>query len=367
MRVYLLIMVLSAAVTYLTVPAVLHFALATGAISRVRGRDVHVVPIARFGGVAMFLGLLTAFLAAAHIPFLADIFAAGSSAWGILYGAGLMCAVGALDDLWELTWYAKLAGEVLAAGVMAWFDVQLLSLPLLGLTVGSQKLALVGTVIVVVAVVNAVNFIDGLDGLAAGVIGISALAFFVYTYFLIRESSPGDYASVASVAASALVGMCAGFLPHNFHPAKIFMGDSGALTLGTIISGAAIVVTGQIDPANLTADYAIPAVMPLLVPVLILFIPLFDMTWAVVRRLARGQSPFAADAGHLHHRLLRRGHSHRKAVLILYLWAGVFSFTAVSFVIFPARYVVFPALAVLAVSLLVSMKALEVKNGVAGR
>lgn len=336
-------MLLSGVITYLLVPAILHLALSVGAITQVRGRDVHKVPIARLGGIAMYFGLVITFVIAAQIPFLANTFMRGSAAWGILIGAGAMCLLGVIDDIWELRWYAKLAGEVLAAAIMAWFGVQLLSVPLLGLTIGSERLTLFSTIFVVLVAANAVNFIDGLDGLAAGVVAIAALAFFGYTYYLARVSSPGDYASVGAAVVAVLFGICIGFLPHNFHPARIFMGDSGALMLGTVIVGASITVTGQIDPANLTGRMAIPAFMPLFVPILILLIPLIDMSWAVIRRLCRGQSPFTADAGHLHHRLLRRGHSHLNAVLILYLWALVGSFSAVSGVIFPARIVLLPS------------------------
>ncbi|MDR6939976.1 MraY family glycosyltransferase [Arcanobacterium hippocoleae] len=343
MRVYLLMMLLAGVITYLLVPLILHLALSLGAITQVRGRDVHTVPIARLGGVAMFLGLAFTFVIASQIPFLAQTFIKGSGAWGVLFGAGAMCLLGAIDDIWELRWYAKLAGEILAAAIMAWFGVQLLSVPLLGLTIGSDRLTLFSTIFVVLVAANAVNFIDGLDGLAAGVVGIAALAFFGYAYYFVRESSPGDYASVGAAVVAVLVGICLGFLPHNFHQARIFMGDSGALMLGSVIAGASITVTGQIDPANLTARMAIPAFMPLFVPILVLSIPLIDMSWAVIRRVSHGKSPFEADAGHLHHRLLRLGHSHVNAVLILYLWAAVGSFNAVTFVIFPARFVIIPA------------------------
>lgn len=343
MRVYLLLMLISAVVTYLLVPLILRIALSVGAITQVRGRDVHTVPIARLGGVAMYFGLVITFVIASRIPFLANSFANGFAAWGVLCGAGAMCLIGVIDDIWELRWYAKLAGEILAAALMAWFGVQLISIPFLGLTIGSARLTLFITIFVVLVAANAVNFIDGLDGLAAGVVGIAALAFFIYAYYLVRESSPGDYASIGAMVVAALVGICLGFLPHNFHQAKIFMGDSGALMLGTVIAGAMITVTGQIDPADLTARMAIPAFMPLFVPILVLLIPIIDTSWAVIRRVSHGKSPFEADAGHLHHRLLRRGHSHVNAVLILYLWAAVSSFSAISFVIFPARIVLIVA------------------------
>ncbi|WP_216380681.1 MraY family glycosyltransferase [Arcanobacterium phocae] len=339
MRAYLLIMVIAGIVTYLLVPLVHRISLASGAITEIRARDVHTVPIARLGGVAMYLGFVISLVIASQIPYFHDVLGDNSMAWAVVAGAGIICCVGVIDDIYELSWYAKLAGQMLAAGVMVWFGVQLVSVPLLGLTVGSARLTLFVTIIAVVVVVNAVNFIDGLDGLAAGVVGIAALAFFAYTYYLTRENSPGDFTSVATALVAALVGICIGFLPHNFHPAKIFMGDSGALMLGTIIAGASIVVTGQIDPAAANTPEAIPAYMPLIVPLLILIIPLVDLVWGVVRRVAQGRSPFSADAGHLHHRLLRHGHSHTHAVLVLYMWTAVASFSAVAAVAFPLKWV----------------------------
>lgn len=335
MRVYLLIMVIAAAITFLLVPVARRLALALGAITEVRARDVHSFPIPRLGGVAMYAGFVGSFLVASQIPYLSRVLEVGSAAWGVLIGAGLMCLVGAIDDVWELDWYAKLAGEVLAAGVMAWQGVQLVTVPVMGLTVGSSRLTMFITVVAVVLVANAVNFVDGLDGLAAGIAGIAAAAFFVYSYALARNGSPDDYASFACVVVAALVGICAGFLPHNFHRARIFMGDSGALMLGVLIAAAGILVTGQIDPANTSTGYALPAAMPILVPIAVILLPLIDLVWAVVRRMARGQSPFQADAGHLHHRLLRLGHSHAGAVLVLYMWAAIASFTCVALVRFP--------------------------------
>lgn len=340
MRVYLLVMILAAAITYLMVPALRRLALKMGAVSQIRARDVNTIPIPRLGGVAMYLGLLLSLLIASQIPYLYWVFRPGSGAWGVLIGAGLMCLVGALDDIWQLDWYTKLAGEVLAAGVMAWQGVQLMSIPLMGLTVGSSRMSLFVTIIVVLVVVNAVNFMDGLDGLAAGIVGIAGLAFFTYSYYLARDASSDNYAAVSSAVVAALVGVCVGFLPHNFHPARIFMGDSGAYMLGVVIAGAGILVTGQIDPANTSVGHALPAYMPILVPAVVILLPLIDLVWAVVRRLAKGQSPFHADAGHLHHRLLRRGHSHSGAVLVLYIWAAIASFGGVAMVVWPAKYVI---------------------------
>lgn len=354
MRVYLLIMLLAAVVTYVLVPVVLRVAIKVGAINKLRARDVHTTPIPRLGGVAMYLGLLVSFIVASQIPYLSRVLASGSGAWGVVIGAGVMCLVGTIDDIVELDWYTKLAGEILAAGIMAWQGVQLITFPVMGLTVGSSRLTLFLTIIIVVIVANAVNFMDGLDGLAAGIVAIAGFSFFIFSYFLTRNASPGDYASVACAVVAGLVGICVGFLPHNFHPAKIFMGDSGALMIGVMIAGAGILVTGQIDPANTAVGYSLPAWIPIMVPIAVILLPLIDFVWAVVRRMAKGQSPFHADAGHLHHRLLRRGHSHGGAVLILYMWAAIASFSCVFYVIFPPKFVVPIALVCVVVAVIIT-------------
>jgi UDP-GlcNAc:undecaprenyl-phosphate GlcNAc-1-phosphate transferase len=184
----------------------------------------------------------------------------------------------------------------------------------------------------VVIAINAVNFVDGLDGLAAGMIGIGGAAFLVYTYVLARDASPGDYSSLATMILAALVGACLGFLPHNVHPARIFMGDSGAMVLGLTIAAAAIIVTGQVDPQIVGERERIPAIVPLVLPIMVVAVPLADMVLAVIRRTIRGESPWAPDAHHLHHQLLRYGHSHRWAVAVLYIWTAVLSFGTVSLV-----------------------------------
>ena len=268
MKVYLLVMAIAAATTYVAVPIIRHIALVGNALTPVRARDVHSTPIPRLGGVAMFFGLFSAISVASTIPYLSDVI--DSSAWAVVLGAGLVCLLGVVDDLWELDWMTKLAGQILAAGVMAWQGVQLLTFPVAGLTIGSSRLSLISTVIVVVAAINAVNFVDGLDGLAAGIIGIGSTAFFLYTYVLTRATSPGSYSSLAATIVAALIGVCVGFLPHNFNPATIFMGDSGAMQLGLVSAASTIIVTGQIDPGSFDGSRALPAFMPILLPLAVL-------------------------------------------------------------------------------------------------
>lgn len=333
MRVYLLIMLIAAAVTYLTTPMARWLAIRTGAVTAVRARDVHTVPTPRLGGVAMLLGFAVALLFASRMPFLSGVFAGSHAAWAILAGGALVCLLGVADDIWDLDWVTKLVGQVLAAGIMAWQGVQLVTIPIAGLTIGSSRLSLFATVILVVIAVNAVNFVDGLDGLAAGVIAIGGTAFFVYTYLLARNASPGDWSSLATLVVAALVGVCLGFLPHNFYPARIFMGDSGAMLIGLVLAGASIIVTGQIDPKVVSARQSLPAFLPIVLPAAVMLLPLVDMTLAVFRRLRAGHSPFHADRMHLHHRLLALGHSHRRAVAIMYVWTAVCAFGAAALVV----------------------------------
>lgn len=339
MRVYLLLVLVSASVTFLATPLARFLAQRAGALTPLRDRDVHVVPTPRLGGVAMFAGLSAAFVVASQMGFLEGVFASSNQAWAILAGAGLVCLLGVADDIWDVDWMTKLVGQVLAAGLIAWQGVQLITFPIAGLTIGSARLSLGVTVLVVVVAINAVNFVDGLDGLAAGMIAIGGTAFFLYTYLLTRSASPGDYSDLATMVMAAVVGACLGFLPHNFFPARIFMGDSGAMLLGLTVAAAAIVVTGNIDPATLSQRQAFPAFLPIILPVAVLLVPLIDMALAVVRRVAAGHSPFHPDRGHLHHRLMDRGHSHRRAVLLLYMWTGVFAFGAAALAVVPAAVV----------------------------
>ncbi len=331
MREYLLVFVVAAAVTYAATPFVRWLAFATGAITAVRDRDVHTHPIPRLGGVAMLLGFMAALLVAHRLPYLSQIFQGGEMI-GVLIGALIVCAVGVLDDIRELDWLTKLAGQMLAAGVMAFQGVQLLSLPLFGVTVLPASVLITITIFTVIISTNAVNFIDGLDGLAAGVVAIAGVAFFSYSYLLSRSYDPPNVFSSATFITAALVGVCVGFLPHNFHPARLFMGDSGSLMLGLLLAAATISMTGNIDPGAQTGgNPSVAILLPIVLPLAILSLPLLDVLLAVIRRTRAGRRPWHPDAEHLHHRMLRLGHTHVQAVLVLYLWAAVVALGVVSF------------------------------------
>ncbi|MDR1427713.1 MAG: undecaprenyl/decaprenyl-phosphate alpha-N-acetylglucosaminyl 1-phosphate transferase [Bifidobacteriaceae bacterium] len=339
MKYYLLLGLLAAIVTFATVPLVRWAARKMGAITPVRERDVHTVPTPRLGGVAMLIGVAIGMAVASTIPFLRPIFGQGERGpWAVLGAGALMCLLGAADDLWDLDWVTKLCGQVLAAGLLAWQGIQLITFPIAGLTVSSSRFSLMVTIIVVVVAINAVNFVDGLDGLAAGLVAIGAGAFFAYTYLLSVETGASSYASLAALILALIVGVCVGFLPYNWHPSSIFMGDSGSMFLGLLFAAATIAVTGQIDPLGAQRQ-AFPAFLPILLPVLVLALPLLDVVLAVFRRVRSGKSPFHADRMHLHHRLLRLGHSQRRAVLIMYLWTALVAVSGAALAVFTARRV----------------------------
>ncbi|WP_431220682.1 MraY family glycosyltransferase [Leifsonia xyli] len=298
----------------------------------IRARDVHTRPTPRLGGVAMFLGILVAFgvswLLSSQFGVLGLIFSDQGPILAILGASLLIVVLGVADDLWDLDWMTKLAGQFVAAGLVAWLGVQIYSLPIGGLTVGSPVMSIIITLFAIVLVMNAINFIDGLDGLVAGVALIANGTFLVYTYLLQREISPQNYFSLAGVIAAILVGACAGFLPLNWHPAKMFMGDAGALLIGLLMATSAISVTGTINPETLQTlgrSSLVPAFIPIILPFAVLIVPLLDFGLAVIRRLRAGKSPFSADRKHLHHRLLDMGHTHLHAVLIFYAWTAVLS------------------------------------------
>lgn len=333
---YILAGVISAAVTF-------GFAFATWKLSTryrlypsIRERDVHSIPTSRLGGVAMFLGIVVAFAVASQVSWFHLVFAKPGQVFAILGAALIIVVIGVADDIWDLDWLTKLTGQLIAAGLLVWQGVQLLTLPVGGVIVVPPVLGLVLTVIAVVLVMNAVNFIDGLDGLVAGVAIIANGVFFIYSYLLARNVGEAEYFNLASLITAVLIGACVGFLPLNWHPAKLFMGDSGALLVGLLMATSAISVTGQIDPNSLQSGRLLaPAFIPILLPLAILLVPLLDFMLAVTRRIRAGKSPFSADRKHLHHRLMDMGHTHLHAVLIFYSWTAVVSIGVLSFLFIP--------------------------------
>jgi UDP-GlcNAc:undecaprenyl-phosphate GlcNAc-1-phosphate transferase len=321
----MLMLVISAVVTFALSYFVLKAGLKYKLYPQIRDRDVHTRPTPRLGGIAMFGGVVLAFAVASFLPFFHVVFANPGPVLAILGACALTVAVGVADDMWDLDWTIKLAAQIAVASLVAWQGVQILSVPIGGITVGSPYVSMIVTILVIVLVMNAVNFIDGLDGLVAGVAIIANGVFLIYSYLLARLTSPSNYFNLASLIAAVLVGVCLGFLPFNWHRARMFMGDAGSMLVGLLMATSAIAVTGQIDPDELGRSQLLPAFLPIVLPFAILILPLVDFSLAVIRRLAAGKSPFAADRKHLHHRLLDMGHSHLQAVLIFYAWTAVIS------------------------------------------
>ncbi|WP_457030587.1 MraY family glycosyltransferase [Kitasatospora sp. P5_F3] len=341
MREYLLVLFVTAAVTYLLTGPVRKFAIVAGAMPPVRARDVHREPTPRLGGIAMFGGLCAGLMVASQLTHLGNLFIQSADIRALLAGAGIMWLLGVLDDKWGVDALVKLGGQMIAAGVMVWQGVTVISIPVPGVGPVSvtPTMGMVISVTLVVVMVNAVNFIDGLDGLAGGMVCIAAMAFFLYSYRLWYGYGIND-AAPAVLFSAVLIGMCLGFLPHNLHPARIFMGDSGSMMLGLMLAVAAISITGRVDPdlitdqtgsQTATVHELVPIYIPLLLPLTVIALPLADLLLAVVRRTWAGKSPFTADKQHLHHRLLEVGHSHSRAVLIMYFWAALIAFGTVAF------------------------------------
>jgi UDP-GlcNAc:undecaprenyl-phosphate/decaprenyl-phosphate GlcNAc-1-phosphate transferase len=348
MREYILVFLVSAAVTYLLTVVAREIAIRAGAVAKVRDRDVHDEPIPYLGGLAMLGGLVAAYLIARELPFLSNSSPIVFRDAGIVLIAGaLICAVGVLDDLFELDALTKLGGQVLAAGFLIAFGIQFTWVPYAEDKIFSldpaQTAVLTG--LVVIATMNAVNMVDGLDGLAAGVVGIGALSFFLFGYQLTRTNNV-ERATTAGFLSVALAGACLGFLIHNFHPARLFMGDSGSMLIGLVLSASAVSLSGQFQPSDLSRGGSgapsslLPILLPLLLPISLLIVPLADLVLAVVRRGWAGRSPFAPDKQHLHHRLLEIGHSQRRAVLIMWLWAALVAFGTVLASLYSGLWVV---------------------------
>ncbi len=325
---YVLTLLVTAAVTYLLTPLVRRGAIAVGAMHEARDRDVHVVPIPLLGGLAIFGGLAVGLMVASELSPLRTVLVGNRTAAGLLLAGGVIVIVGAIDDRWGLSPISKLAGQAAAGAILVWSGAQLGWLPLPGngtlILSSNQSTAL--TIFFVVATINAVNFIDGLDGLAAGIVCIAAVAFFAYYYRLTQVYTLPEQAGPA-LASAILAGACLGFLPHNFYPARIFMGDTGSMLLGLLLAYVPISSIASLGYADTlrTAVNRFPEILPLLLPATILVIPYADLLLAVVRRTRAGLSPLAPDRKHLHHRLLDIGHSHRSSVLIMYLWAALFA------------------------------------------
>ncbi|MEI6622067.1 MAG: MraY family glycosyltransferase [Actinomycetes bacterium] len=330
MREYLLCLLATATITYLTTPIARRLAIRSGAMAEVRDRDIHDKPTPRWGGLAMFWGMLGGLVFASQLPRMSEVFESERQVVALLAGATIVVMLGLADDKWGLDAPTKYAGQVLAAGSMALLGIQVLWIPIGGTLLLDPMTSVLLTVLLVVLTVNAVNFVDGLDGLAAGIVGIAALALFAYSY-LLSVNFQIERATLATLICAILAGMCLGFLPHNINPARIFMGDTGSMLIGLLLAASMITLTGRVDPSSLEETELLPTLLPLLLPAAVIAVPLLDVALAVVRRTRARRSPFTADKQHLHHRLLELGHSQKRAVGLMHAWTALIAFSAVSF------------------------------------
>lgn len=320
----------AAAVTAVLVPPVAMLGRRLGAVRWRSGEGPAAgcggsrVPV--LGGLAMFGGLLAALAFAAPLDAFAEVFSSTSEPVGLLVGAAALVVLGVLDDLLDLSAAFKLAGQLVAATLVAALGLQLqfFWLPGLGVVALSTDLGLVLTVIFLVAFINIVNLVDGLDGLAAGVSGIGAAAFLLYA--LRGGGAASSLLSSATLLAVITIGLSVGFLVHNWYPARIFMGDTGSMLLGLLLGASGVAHVGR-SSSPTTAEFV--ASVPLVVPLIVLAVPVLDTVLTILRRLRNDQPVTRADLGHLHHALVASGHPHRRAVLVLYGWSLAAGFAVV--------------------------------------
>ncbi len=349
MKVYLAIVAITALISFALTPMARMLGVRGRVYTPSRKRDMHRAPIPKLGGAAMAIAVIIVMGAASIVPFLSGIYQAPML--GILLAIVVVLVMGVADDLWDLHWIIKFAGQVIAAGIVAAAGIRVEAMPVGWIHVDNEIAQIVITIFVIVLTINAFNFIDGLDGLAAGVAVIGGSAFFIYSYILTRTINAYDYSNLATLLTALLIGACLGFLPFNFHPARIFMGEVGAQLIGLLMATAAVAVTADLGALEGFRFRNIPAYMPILLPLAVMLLPLLDLLLAVLRRTARRSSPFTADRGHIHHKLVDGGYTHRQAVLLLYLWTFVVGYGAVSLTYFPSGIVI--AVTLIAMGLLV--------------
>jgi UDP-GlcNAc:undecaprenyl-phosphate GlcNAc-1-phosphate transferase len=331
---YLIVGAAAALITFVTTPVVALVARRVGWMAEPNERTVHTRPIPDVGGIALFLGFAGAFALSRLMNVFDPLFARNFEPRGILFAAAAMFLLGLVDDVRDISAPAKVAGTVVAAVILVYYGVTMFRfrLPFIGVWFLSDDWIPLITVLWVLGMTTAINLIDGLDGLAAGVVAIGAFCFFLYSQRL-NELDLLTPPNLGPLVAIITVGICVGFLPHNFNPARIFMGDGGALLLGLLLAVSTSVVGGRADPNK---PRQLPGqgfffFAPLFVPLFILGVPILDTLFAILRRARRGQGLASADKKHLHHRLMEMGHGQRRTVLILWLWTALLS----AFVLYP--------------------------------
>jgi UDP-GlcNAc:undecaprenyl-phosphate GlcNAc-1-phosphate transferase len=314
----------AALVTLLTTPLFRRLSFKVGAVQAPDERRVHTRPTALLGGAAILLGFLAGMFVGWRDDSFEEMFTASTVPLGVVLAALVMFAVGQVDDLREVSPPAKAAGTVLAGSILSISGVSILffRIPFAGLVSLSPDWSALLTVLWVLGMTTAINYIDGLDGLAAGICAIAAAALLVYCERLLGVDAIGPD-NAGPLVAAAVLGACIGFLPHNFHPARIFMGDAGALLLGLLLAAITIIVGGNTDTPFSGQTFFFFA--PLFIPLVILGVPIVDAGFSIVRRASRGSNVTVADKDHLHHRLMRLGHGQRRSVLILWTWTVLLS------------------------------------------
>ena len=331
---YLFIGVIAALVTFVSTPFVVKLATRMNWVVEPDERRVHKVPTPDVGGIAMFLGFIVALAIAWKMGRFSPVFDNNSEPLGVLLAAIVIFATGLVDDIREISSPAKVTGTVIAGLVLVFFGATLFyfRVPFLDVFVLSNDWIPLITILWLMGMSQAINLIDGLDGLAAGIVAIAAASFFLYSR---RLDDLGALAqpNMGPLIAIIALGVCLGFLPHNFNPAKIFMGDSGALFLGLLMAVSTSVVGGRADPNSqtYTPGQTYFFLAPLFIPLFILGVPILDTLFAIIRRAVKRQGVATADKGHLHHRLMNLGHGQRRSVLILWLWTTILS----GFVLYP--------------------------------
>jgi UDP-GlcNAc:undecaprenyl-phosphate GlcNAc-1-phosphate transferase len=295
--------------------------LKVGYVAEPGERKVHENVTPYGGGGAMLVGFCVALIAAFLVPTLRNVITSSHEMLGVLLAAGVIFVVGVLDDFREMSAPAKVAGQFLAASILYFSGATMyqLKLPFAGFIVLGPSVLPIITAVWVFALSNAVNLIDGLDGLAAGIVAIASGTLCVYGLRL-EHLGLLPATNVGPLIAALTCGICIGFLRDNFHPAKLFMGDAGALMLGLLMSASTMVIGGRTPP---TSGVTFFFFAPLLIPVFILGVPLADAVWAFARRTVSGQGFHTPDKLHVHHRLMRLGHGHRRTVIILWSWTAL--------------------------------------------
>ena len=327
--VYVVVLLVGALVTLVANRPARVIALRVGYTAQPDDRKVHQKVTPYGGGAAMLVGFCVALVVAVAIPSLRTVITSSHEILGVLLATGVIFVVGVVDDFREMSAPAKVAGQVLAASILYFSGCTMyqLKLPFAGFIVLGPSVLPVITAVWVFALSNAVNLIDGLDGLAGGIVAIASGTLCVYGLRL-EDLGLLPVTNVGPLIAALTCGICLGFLRDNFHPAKLFMGDAGALMLGLLMSASTMVIGGRTPPASGVTFFFFA---PLLIPVFILGVPLIDAVWAFVRRTVSGQGFHTPDKNHIHHRLMRLGHGHRRTVIILWLWTALLC----GFVLFP--------------------------------